>query len=89
MPKNTAKPLNSTIHLKLEDKDITAPCPFCGGFEYELLNTHTPSYMIECPCGAEMHGEYFDPGHTGAHAFAAHKKAKASTIARWNRRQSG
>lgn len=37
-----------------------APCPFCGGADIRLHNTHTPKFSVECEdCGAEAHGEYF------------------------------
>lgn len=37
------------------------PCPFCGGTDLELSNTHTPSFRVECHgCEASSHGEYFE-----------------------------
>lgn len=37
------------------------PCPFCGGTEVELKNTHTASFWVECSsCGCEISGEHFD-----------------------------
>ncbi len=40
--------------------DTLKPCPFCGGSNVELSNTHTASFWCECECGAQAHGEYFE-----------------------------
>lgn len=65
------------IHLYLNARDTLRPCPFCGRHWNpdadpdddddpdrgpELANTHTPSYWIECPCGAQVQGRYYDDG---------------------------
>ena len=63
--------------------DYVLRCPFCGGDDIELKNTHTASYWIECKCGAEMHGRPF-PGH----GLKSHEKAKASAIEKWNDREA-
>lgn len=34
---------------------VLRPCPFCGGINPAIRNTHTPSFMVECECGAEVH----------------------------------
>lgn len=41
------------------------PCPFCGGTDLEIANTHTPSFWVRCnECDAEATGEHF-PTPTG------------------------
>lgn len=83
----------SIINLKLEPGDKLKPCPFCGEFDdcLELQNTHTPSYWVAClNCSAEVHGDYFGEAYDfdrecGGH-LPSHEKAKASAIAKWNRR---
>jgi hypothetical protein len=57
------------------------PCPFCGGSEAAVENTHTASYWVECPCGAERHGESFD-----GRSRAAHRRSFLSAIRAWNER---
>ena len=61
-------------------------CPFCSGPSdtLEVVNTHSASYWIECPCGAEHHG---GTGYEG-HSRHAHRKAMLSAIAAWNNRES-
>lgn len=72
-----------TIHLTLNENDKLKPCPFCGGEDLELQNTHTASYWIEClSCGCELHGEAFSPDDD----FQAHHAAKDSAIEAWQRR---
>lgn len=35
------------------------PCPFCGGDDLEIINTHTPSFWVECvDCNARVPGGY-------------------------------
>jgi hypothetical protein len=53
------------------------PCAHCGSEELEVWNTHTPSFAVECECGAEMHGDYF------AKSF---RKAITSVVKKWNQR---
>lgn len=45
----------------LSDKAIALlPCPFCGGDDLQLGNTHTPKFSVEClSCNAEVGGLYF------------------------------
>ncbi len=39
-------------------------CPFCGSYNLELSNTHTPSFSVTCQdCGGEASGEYFPGPH--------------------------
>lgn len=66
-------------------------CPFCGSTDLSLLNTHTPSYWIECEgCGAEVHGEMPDGGggeiHTHEGCIGLHRLAMASAVTKWNAR---
>ena len=74
------------INLELEASDEVLPCPFCGGTDLELCNTHTASYWIECPCGAEVRGGGFSPKR-GYAQMKHHLKAKAAALAAWNRRE--
>jgi hypothetical protein len=61
------------------------PCPFCGGVDLEIQNTHTPSYWIECHgCEATAHGEYGGDRKTRAN----HRRAFLSAVRAWNRRTS-
>lgn len=37
------------------------PCPFCGGNDLEIANTHTASFWVACnDCDAEVHGDYVE-----------------------------
>lgn len=83
-------------HFTLEATDHVLPCPFCGETEFEtdlveggiqLVNTHTASYWIECPCGAEVHGESFERCRTMQRSgVEKHRKAAESALALWNAR---
>jgi Lar family restriction alleviation protein len=61
------------------------PCPFCGGTDMEVENTHTPSYAVECEdCGAAIGTP---PGLTdGAKTRANHRRAFLAAISAWNTR---
>lgn len=77
------------IHLTLTRRDRLMPCPFCGGWDMELQNTHTACYWISCSCGVEVHGKAFgssipSPSLTRRH----HVLAKKSAIDVWNRRSA-
>lgn len=48
------------------------PCPFCGSSDLEVENTHTPSYTVECACGAER-----SPQRTRAWTRAGHHSKRA------------
>lgn len=81
------QPVSMIINLQLERDDRLLPCPFCGGNQMVLENTHSPSYWIECPCGAEMHGPSVKwKTEGGRNSMANHKKAKQMTIDAWNQR---
>ena len=56
-------------------------CPFCGSNLPQLINTHTPSYWIECECGCELHscGDYNNTKQ-------GHKKSALEVIEKWNER---
>lgn len=70
------------------------PCPFCGGTELEVINTHTPSYWVECSCGAQKDGDYEEPKIPDAtEEFDAfdlmcgyYVRAMKSAVTEWNRR---
>jgi len=73
------------INLKLTSRERKSlpPCPFCGGRELSLENTHTACYHVHCDsCGAEAGGDYvYLPNLRRAHALA-----KRRAIAAWRRR---
>ena len=62
-------------------------CPFCGD-EAFLMNTHTPSYWIECGgCGAEVSdviGTYSNEKEHQSNKL--HRESAIRAIANWNRR---
>ncbi|KDN94697.1 hypothetical protein [Hydrogenovibrio marinus] len=35
-------------------------CPFCHSTNQRIVNTHTPSYWIECQCGIELHASHIE-----------------------------
>ncbi|RRW89168.1 Lar family restriction alleviation protein [Pandoraea apista] len=45
---------------KIETFDAALnPCPFCGGDDLEIINTHTASFWVECvDCNARVPGGY-------------------------------
>lgn len=64
-------------------------CPFCGGADLEICNTHSPAYWIECvTCGAECPGEVENEGScaTELEALKAHNRALLSAVECWNQR---
>lgn len=79
-----------SIHLTLDEHDVVLPCPFCGTSALEgleLQNTHTASYWISCPCGAEIHGKaYGTDVPSNELTMRHHRMAKKSTIKKWNTR---
>lgn len=94
--KTAGRRCNLTFTVK--DVGHVLPCPFCArtmgiGVEpdfdqhFELANTHTASYWIECPCGASVHGKAYGTHlASGDLTRAHHSRSKASAIAAWNRR---
>lgn len=66
------------------------PCPFCGGEELEVCNTHTASYWVRCEaCNIDKGGEYAEEAEsaqTEAQIVAAHQKAFHSAVNGWNKR---
>jgi hypothetical protein len=69
------------MNLQLRKTDKLKHCPFCGGTETELCNTHSASYWISCSCGAEMHGR----SNNGTKR-TDHRLAVVSARDRWNTR---
>lgn len=68
-------------------------CPFCGGNELEIWNTHTPHYSVRCLCcGAECPSD--EDVHGGGNimnirsAKILHLKALESAVNNWNKRSS-
>jgi hypothetical protein len=46
--------------MKNTVKPELLPCPFCGGHNLEIANTHTPSFWVQCnDCEAQVSGGYF------------------------------
>ena len=69
------------------------PCPFCGGTEIVVENTHTPFYTAEClDCNARgPHGE--PTNYNGKHIKSArsarrhHREAFDAAVNGWNARR--
>jgi len=74
-----------TIHVALRPKDKLLPCPFCGGVDLALHNTHTASYWVECACGVEVNGRSYQ-GDARRATRRQHRLAANDAIARWNKR---
>jgi ribosomal protein L37AE/L43A len=75
------------MNLALRTTDKLSPCPFCGGTELTLNNTHRASYWITCPCGAEVHGEaYAESVPSADQTQRHHRSAVRSAIEAWNTR---
>lgn len=75
------------INLCLLSTDVLKPCPFCGGTNLALENTHTPCYWIECECGAEMHTRVDRSVPDRLYNRRAHhEKRKQLAIDAWNNR---
>jgi uncharacterized Zn finger protein len=66
------------------------PCPFCGGEDLEVCNTHTAKYWVKCePCGLEKAGEYVESAEqaqTEEQVISAHQEAFQSAVDGWNKR---
>lgn len=75
-----------TTHAQLRKNDVLRPCPFCGGTEQELCNTHMPYYWIACACGAEVSGKSYGTSGRVAPTEKHHRQAATSAIRRWNTR---
>lgn len=74
-------------NLTLTADDHPLPCPFCGGADLELSNTHTACYTVVCPCGVEVTGASFSGNYSSDRIpRARHVTAKANALAAWNRR---
>lgn len=73
-----------------EDIARLLPCPFCGGRDLSIVNTHSPAYWVTCvTCNAEKHCDNKirrADQRTKASAFAAHEAAAERAIAGWNTR---
>ncbi len=63
------------------------PCPFCGRADrLAVENTHTPSYWVECECGALRSP---DPLGLNGSSMRAHRVAFLAAIRAWNERAPG
>ncbi|WP_131931159.1 hypothetical protein [Burkholderia sp. SRS-25] len=52
--------MNTTDKSRADAIAELLPCPFCGGTDPEIWNTHTPSFSVQCiVCDAEATGEHF------------------------------
>ncbi|KGB98081.1 GP46 domain protein [Burkholderia multivorans] len=57
--------MNTICKSRIDSAAELLPCPFCGGTDPEIWNTHTPSFTVQCTvCDAEATGEHF-PTPTG------------------------
>jgi Lar family restriction alleviation protein len=74
------------INLELTERDHLRACPFCGGSDLALENTHTASYWIACnDCGAQVPGKAFGRDLASDKLkMSHHARAKASAINVWN-----
>lgn len=66
-------------------------CPFCGGSNVTVTNTHTPYYGAECEdCGAEgprpNTGAAWKRGMSKAAAERLHREAFQAAVDAWNER---
>jgi Lar family restriction alleviation protein len=74
------------INLALTKRDHIEPCPFCGGWDLALENTHTASYWVACnDCNAQVSGEPYGTDRRRP-TMRQHRLAKASALKAWNRR---
>lgn len=67
------------------------PCPFCGGEDLSIVNTHTPVFRVRCACGAENRGEYDETANKSLTEEEARQKFSAameSAVNAWNTRAS-
>jgi len=71
------------------DDDKLKPCPFCGGTNLEMVNTHTAAYWVQCEtCGAEC-GDPTPYGSrlmTKAFAMKIHRASFRRAAKAWNTR---
>lgn len=76
-------------HAEVHGRALT--CPYCGGDEVELCNTHTPFYRVTCACGASVPGRNPADSGTTIKDFRTferiHSAGIADAIRRWNRRR--
>lgn len=67
-----------------------AACPFCGGDDLSVCNTHTTTYWVQCnACDVQKDGEDIDTSDaekTGAEMTDDHYKAFLSAVLGWNKR---
>lgn len=73
--------------------DLLLDCPFCGERDdLDIVNTHTPSYNIECNnCGGTMvggnpNGYWGQPIRTTTRCAGLHAAAIEKAVERWNTR---
>ena len=70
------------INLELKNRLQLDHCPLCHGENVALVNTHTPSYWIECECGLELH----DREHSNLPDTAkGHMMSAIWVIEQWNK----
>jgi len=82
---------NTSIQLRLDynERNQLTQCPFCGGDDIELENTHTPSYWMECQnpdCQAQVHGAYGSQLEGKISEMKRHRYSAESALLRWNTR---
>lgn len=76
-----------SISLEFDRTDTVLPCPFCGGSDIELCNTHTASYWLECACGASIHGRGAGSNMPSDElTMRHHRTAARDALRRWNTR---
>jgi transcription elongation factor Elf1 len=68
-------------HKDKKDYVRLLSCPFCGSYNLEVCNTHTPSFWVNCfDCEGQAHGKY---------RSGRFKAALMSAVVAWDRRSSG
>lgn len=76
-----------SAHGESTDEELK-PCPFCGGENILVENTHTPSYRARCDeCGAEGPEEaaYCNrPAPTRKIGEDLHRRAFKAAVEAWN-----
>lgn len=73
------------------DTEGVVACPFCGGVNIEVSNSHTPSYRGECQeCGAQGPSNEYpkrEAQKSRSGVRRQHQRAFARALELWNLRQ--
>lgn len=86
---NAAHGFSASSECTTADIARLRECPFCGGRDMDIVNTHTPCYWVECnDCETQKHDVdgSGNPLPDEASARAAHEASVERVIAAWNTR---